>query len=66
MATASCDLHAAYYLGFTLDHDEAAAAQTFAARFGAPPEYVVEDRGVLFVGPVPEAQKTIDKQREVW
>ncbi len=41
------------YLAFTPDHDEADAAAAFQARFGRPPEYIVESHGILWLGPVP-------------
>lgn len=49
------DLTQGLWRGFTADHDEAEAAQSFEQRYGKPPEYIVEDRGVLFVGPIPAA-----------
>ena len=39
---------------FTLDHDERDAAAAFQRRYGAPPEFVFESRGLLLAGPVPE------------
>lgn len=39
---------------FTLDTREEEAAGSFERRYGFPPEYVFESRGLLLVGPVPE------------
>lgn len=43
-----------FFMAFTLDHDEGAAAVVFARRYGRPPEFVFESRGNLLVGPIPE------------
>lgn len=48
------DLTAHHWRGFTLDHDEADAAAQFTARYGQPPEYIIEYKGNLLVGPLPE------------
>lgn len=42
-----------FFLAFSLDHDEGAAAAVFLRRYGRPPEYVFESRGLLLVGSVP-------------
>ncbi len=34
--------------------DEDAAARAFVARYGEPPEFVLEHRGQLWLGPAPE------------
>ena len=47
-------LRAHAWLGFSLDHDEDAAARAFTARFGAPPQFIAEQWGVLYVGPIPQ------------
>ena len=52
--SATPDLARGLWRGFTVDHDEADAARRFEQRYGQPPEYIVEDRGVLWVGPIPE------------
>lgn len=43
----------AYYHCFTLDHDEERAAAIFTARYGQPPEQILEHAGLLRLGPVP-------------
>ena len=42
-----------FFMGFTMDHDENAAAAIFAHRHGCPPEFVFESRGNLLCGPIP-------------
>lgn len=42
----------AYYLCFTLDTDENAAAARYQHKFGKPPEQVLEHAGLLRLGPV--------------
>lgn len=42
-----------FFRGFTLDHDEGAAAVVFERRYGRPPEFVFESRGNLLCGPIP-------------
>lgn len=54
---------AVYWLGFTLDHDEAAAQAAFAARFGVRPATVERGPGLLFVGPVPAGLEYVDLRR---
>ena len=44
------------YLAFTLDESEDYAAARFIARFGTPPETIIESHGILLVGPVPEEE----------
>jgi len=39
---------------WTADEDEAAAAATFAQRYGSHPEHVVDYGGYLWLGPVPQ------------
>jgi len=40
------------YLCFTLNYDKEDAVERFIKRFGEPPEVVVEDNTMLWVGPV--------------
>lgn len=47
------DFHAGWWLCFTLDHDEAAAAARFLERFGQPPANILEQDGLLWLGPLP-------------
>ena len=42
-----------FYMGFTLDTPEEHAAGVFLRRYGRPPEFVFESRGLLLCGPVP-------------
>lgn len=49
-------LRAHTWRAYTLDHDEDAAARAFAQLYGAPPAYILEAWGVLYVGPIPAAQ----------
>jgi hypothetical protein len=56
------DPHNHYWRGFTLDHDEAEASAAFTARYGQPPAYIFESRGVLLVGPVPEDRAAQEPQ----
>lgn len=46
------------YLCFTLDHNEDAASSRFEQRYGAPPERIIEYDGKLWLGPVPETERT--------
>ena len=41
-----------YYLCFTLNHDKEDAVERFIKKFGEPPEIVLEDNTMLWVGPV--------------
>ena len=41
-----------YYRGFTADHLVADAVARFRQRFGRDPEQVLQDRGILLLGPV--------------
>lgn len=50
------------HLAFTLDHDEDDAARLFMQRYGQPPEHIIEQSGLLWLGPVP-VQKA-DRQWE--
>ena len=50
---AAPDPSGCYYLAFTRDHDEADAAAVFLRRYGQPPGYIIENLGLLLVGPVP-------------
>jgi hypothetical protein len=43
-----------FFLAFTPDHNEDAAAGVFALRYGLPPDFVFESRGLLLCGPIPE------------
>jgi hypothetical protein len=45
------------HLCFTKDHPREKAIGTFYDRFGAMPEHVVEDRGLLWLGPIPQPQE---------
>lgn len=47
------NLKAGLWQGFTVDHNEDDAARLFAQRYGQQPTFIVEDRHVLFVGPIP-------------
>ncbi len=51
----------AYYHCFTLDHDAARAAAIFTARYGQPPEQILEHAGLLRLGPVPAS---LENQRD--
>ena len=42
-----------FFMAFSLDHDEGLAALVFARRYGRPPEFVFESRGLLLCGPIP-------------
>lgn len=42
------------WLGFTGDHDKLDAARSFVLRYGQRPCYVLESRGLLLVGPIPQ------------
>lgn len=44
------------YRMFTGNMDETSAAIQFENRYGQPPEYIVEWRGWLYVGPIPEVR----------
>lgn len=39
---------------YSLDTDEALAARDYERRYGQPPEYIVEYRRALWLGPTPE------------
>ena len=43
-----------FFMAFSLDHDEGAAAVVFERRYGRNPEFVFESRGLLLAGPIPE------------
>ena len=43
---------------FTSTTAEEVAAAQFQNRYGEPPEWVIEWRGWLYVGPIPEARYT--------
>ena len=47
------DPTAHYWRGFTRDTDEAEASRLFTARYGAPPEFIIEAKGILLAGPIP-------------
>lgn len=47
------NLKTSLWQGFTLDHNEDDAARIFHQRYGRMPEYIVEDHGQLWVGPIP-------------
>ena len=42
----------ANYMCFTLDADEDQAAQAFKDRYGYWPEQILEDKGLLWLGPI--------------
>lgn len=42
----------ANYMCFTLDVDEDQAAQEFKDRYGYWPEQILEDKGLLWLGPI--------------
>jgi hypothetical protein len=42
----------ANYMCFTLDVDEDQAAQDFKERYGYWPEQILEDKGMLWLGPI--------------
>ena len=42
----------ANYMCFTLDTDEDQAAQIFKARYGYWPEQILEEKGLLWLGPI--------------
>jgi hypothetical protein len=42
----------ANYICFTLDADEDQAAQAFKERYGYWPEQILEDKGLLWLGPI--------------
>lgn len=44
------------YRVFTVDHDEDAAAARFVELYGQHPEQIIEQDGLLWVGPVPEKE----------
>ncbi len=45
------------HLCYTLDHNEDEAAAIFRQRFGVPPDHIVEQSGLLWLGPIPETQE---------
>ena len=45
----------ASYMCFTLDVDEDQAAQEFKKRYGHWPEHILEDKGMLWLGPIKTA-----------
>jgi hypothetical protein len=51
-------LHTRKWRGYTTDESEDEAAAKFTTRYGEPPEYIVEDGGVLWVGPIPERKES--------
>jgi len=44
--------HGANYMCFTLDVDEDQAAQEFKERYGYWPEQILEEKGLLWLGPI--------------
>lgn len=42
------------YLCFTTSTDETEAAQRFQDRYGQPPDQILDFKGLLWVGPIPE------------
>ena len=42
----------ANYMCFTIDVDEDQAAQEFKERYGYWPEQILEDKGMLWLGPI--------------
>lgn len=49
------DPHAHYWRGFTRDTDEGEAARIFEQRYGQPPAFLIESKGILLAGPIPAA-----------
>lgn len=49
-------LDAAYWLAFSLDHNTADAAARFTQRTGTEPFWLLEQAGLLWVGPLPKAR----------
>ena len=49
----------ANYMCFTLDVDEDQAAQAFNDRYGYWPEQILEDKGLLWLGPIKKARDQI-------
>lgn len=47
------DLQRRSWRAFTRDHNEADASRLFTERYGRPPEYIIEAKGILLLGPVP-------------
>ena len=47
-------LKAGRWLCFTRDIDSDQAARRFVERFGRQPDYLIDDKGYLWAGPVPE------------
>jgi hypothetical protein len=50
--TLPATLSGGYYRGFTADHPVADAVARFRQCFGRDPEQVLQDRGILLLGPV--------------
>ena len=48
----------ANYMCFTLDADEDQAAQIFKERHGYWPEQILEDKGLLWLGPIKDEPKS--------
>ena len=44
----------ANYMCFTLDVDEDQAAMEFKERYGYWPEHILEEKGLLWLGPIKE------------
>uniref|UniRef100_A0A6M3LR28 Uncharacterized protein n=1 Tax=viral metagenome TaxID=1070528 RepID=A0A6M3LR28_9ZZZZ len=45
------------HLAFSLDTHEDEAAARFAKRYGQPPEFIFEEQGNLWVGPLPKREE---------
>jgi hypothetical protein len=43
-----------FYVCFELADDEEEAARKFEARYGQPPDFIFDSKGLLFVGPIPK------------
>jgi hypothetical protein len=50
--TLPATLSGGYWRGFTADHPLADAVARFRQRFGRDPEQVLQDRGILLLGPL--------------
>jgi hypothetical protein len=46
-----------FYMGFTVDHDQADAVQRFIAKYGVAPEVVAVSLGNMLIGPIPEKEE---------
>ena len=51
------------HLAFSLDTQEDEAAARFTKRYGQPPEFIFEEQGNLWVGPLPKGERTNGKNQ---